>query len=99
MSEGTFSYFVAQMIIKIQYNLNGSNTDGSFSVDDSNSFLSPYTILLKKNKYLGIFFLFYDGIVCCVYSLESPHRGDSNEYTQHTIVVYKIEKISKNYRY
>ena len=23
--------------------------------------------------------------VCCVFSLESPHRGDSNEYTQHTI--------------
>ena len=25
-------------------------------------------------------------------SLESPHRGDSNEYTQHTINVYQIEK-------
>ena len=23
---------------------------------------------------------------CCVSSLESPHRGDSNEYTQHTII-------------
>ena len=34
-----------------------------------------------------------------MYSLESPHRGDSNEYTQHTIIVYKIEKISLNYRY
>ena len=21
----------------------------------------------------------------CVFSIESPHRGDSNEYTQHTI--------------
>ena len=30
-------------------------------------------------------FLFYREIVCCVYSLESPHRGDSNEYTQHAI--------------
>ena len=27
--------------IQIQYNLDGSNTDGSFTVDDSNSFLSP----------------------------------------------------------
>ena len=75
----------------IQYNLNGSNLDGSFTVDDSNSFFSPYKILLvaQENKYLGIFFsfLFYHGIVCCVYSLESPHRGDSNEYTQHTIIV------------
>ena len=32
-------------------------------------------------------FLFYREIVCCVYSLELPHRGDSNEYTQHTITV------------
>ena len=73
----------------IQYNLNGSNTDGSFTVDDSNSFFSPYKILpiAQENKYLGIFFLFYHGFVCCVFSLESPHRGDSNEYSQHTIIV------------
>ena len=85
----------------IQYNLNGSNTDGSFTVDDSNSFFSPYKILLiaQENKYLGIFFLFYHLIVCCVYSLELPHRGNSNVYTQHTIIVLKIEKISLNYRY
>ena len=25
----------------LQYNLNGSNTDGSFTLDDSNSFLVP----------------------------------------------------------
>ena len=25
-----------------------------------------------------------------VYSLESPRRGDSNEYTQQTIIVLKI---------
>ena len=85
----------------IQYNLDGSNADGSFTVDDSNSFFTPYKILriAQENKYLGIFFLFYHGIVCCVFSLESPHRGDSNEYTQHTIILLKIEKISLNYRY
>ena len=73
-----------------QYNLNGSNLDGSFTVDDSNSFFqSPYKILqiAQENKYLGIFFWFYHGIVCCVYSLEWPHLGDSNEYTQHTIIL------------
>ena len=32
-------------------------------------------------------FLFYRDIVCCEYSLESPLRGDSNEYTQHIIIV------------
>ena len=70
-------------------------------MDDSNSFYSPYKILprAQENKYLGIFFLFYHGIECLVYSLESPHRGDSNEYTQHTVIVLKIENISLNYRY
>ena len=44
----------------LQYNLNGSNTDGSFSVDDSNSFFSPCKILpiALENKYLGIFSYF-----------------------------------------
>ena len=28
--------------------------------------------------------------VFCVFTLESPHRGDSNEYTQYTI--FNIEK-------
>ena len=72
----------------IQYNLNGSNTDGSFTVDDSNSFISPYKILpiAQENKYLGIFSYFIMELYV-VYSLESPHRGDSNEYIQHTIIV------------
>ena len=44
----------------IQYNLNGSNTDGSFTVDDSNYFNSPYKILpiAQENKYLGMFSYF-----------------------------------------
>ena len=33
---------------------------------------------------------------CCVFSLESPHRGDSNEYTQYTIFKIKM-KITLNY--
>ena len=32
-------------------------------------------------------FSFYQEIVCCVYSLESPYRGDSNEYILYTIIV------------
>ena len=73
----------------IQYNFNGSNQDGLFTVDDSNSFFSPYKILpiSQENKYLGIVFLIHHGIVCCVYSLESHNRGDSNECTQHKIIV------------
>ena len=51
-----------------QCNLNGSNTDGSFTVDDSNSFFSPYKILpvAQENKYLGIcsYFIMEFYIVC-----------------------------------
>ena len=32
-------------------------------------------------------------MVYCVYSLESPHRGDSNESTQYTFMLKKIKKI------
>ena len=50
----------------IQYTLNGSNTDGSFTVDDSNSFFSPYKILptAQENIYLGIFSYFIMYVVC-----------------------------------
>ena len=34
--------------------------------------------------------------VCCVFSQESPHGGDSNEYTHHTIFNMK-KKITVNY--
>ena len=42
------------------YNLNGSNMDSLFTVDDSNTFFSPYKILpiAQENKYLGIFSYF-----------------------------------------
>ena len=37
-----------------------------------------------------IFSISFNMKVCCVFSLESPHRGDSNEYTQYTN--FKIKK-------
>ena len=51
----------------IQSNLNSSNTDGSFSMANSNSFLSPYGILpmAQVNKCLG-FFIIYHKIIYCV---------------------------------
>ena len=44
-------------ILKIQLNFDGSNIDGSFTMVNSNSFLSPYEILLtaQENKYLKKF--------------------------------------------
>ena len=64
---------------------------------DSNSFLSPFEIIpiAQEYKYLGIWgkiFSFYHEIVCYLYSLEAPQRGDSNEYKQHTIL-YRRSKI------
>ena len=32
---------------------------------------------------MDIFSIFFNMKVCSVFSLESPHRGDSNEYKQH----------------
>ena len=43
-----------------------------------------------------IFSIFLYMKVYCVFSLESPQRGDSNEYTQYTIPRYK-EQITLNY--
>ena len=35
--------------------------------------------------------------VCCVYSLQLPHCGDFNEYTQYTVFNIKKKKITLNY--
>ena len=42
-----------------------------------------------------IFSIFLDMKVYCVFSLESPQRGDSNEFTQYTISQYKNENHPK----
>ena len=43
----------------LQYNLNGSNTDGSFTMDDSNTFFSPKLLpIAQEIKYLGNFSYF-----------------------------------------
>ena len=42
-------------------------------------------LIIAPNQEAQIFSFFFNMKVCCVLSLESPHRGDSNEYTQHTI--------------
>ena len=78
-------YEIGTFSVIEQSNLNISNTHDSFIIAHSNSFLSPYEVLpiAQENKYLGTFsysILTYNNI-CYVYSLESPHRDDSNEYT------------------
>ena len=70
------SHIKALEIIYIQYNLDDSNTDGSFTLDDWNSFLSPYKILLigQENKYSKHCLIYYEIV-------------RSNEYIQHTIIL------------
>ena len=40
---------------------------------------------------MNIFSILLKIEVCCVFSLESPHQGDSYEYTQYTIFNIKKE--------
>ena len=44
---------------------------------------------------MDIFSIFLNMKVCCVFSLELPHQGNSNEYTQYTIFNEKIENQPK----
>ena len=48
----------------------------------------------RQNR--DIFSIFFKIKVYCVFSLESPHWGDSNEYTQYIIFNIK-KKITQNY--
>ena len=43
-----------------------------------------------------VFSIFFNITVWCVFSLESPHRGDSKGYTQYTIFNIK-KQIALNY--
>ena len=44
---------------------------------------------------MDVFSIFFNMKVCCVFSLESPHQGDSNEYMQYAIFNIKKEKYPK----
>ena len=45
---------------------------------------------------MDIFSILFNMKMCCVFSLESPHQGDSNEYTQYAMFNMK-KKITLNY--
>ena len=45
---------------------------------------------------MDIFSIFFNMKVYCLFSSESPHRGDSNVYTQYTIFIIK-KKITPDY--
>ena len=51
---------------------------------------------LDQKAYHGYLLIFFNMKVYCAFSSESPHRGDSNDYTQYTIFNIK-KKIILNY--
>ena len=65
----------------LQSNLHSLNTDGSFTMANSNLFLSPYDIppIAQENKYLRKFSYFIMKLyVVCTSKL--PHQGNSNTH-------------------
>ena len=44
---------------------------------------------------MDIFPIFFNMKECCLFSLKLPYRGDSNEYTQQTIINTKNENHPK----
>ena len=46
----------------------------------------------RSGNIIGIYSIFFNKKVCCVFLLDLPHRGDSNEYTQYTIFNIKKRK-------
>ena len=72
-------------IVYIQSNFNGSNTFGTMKISSRQGYFEPMRVdYRRKVRRLNrdIFLIFFNMKVCCVFILESPHRGDSNEYTQ-----------------
>ena len=59
---------------EVQSNLNSLNTDGLFTMANSNLILNPHEILpiAQENEYLGNFLVNHK-IVCCVFLSELPH--------------------------
>ena len=55
-----------------------------------------YSLCKVRRCNRDIFSIFFNMKVCCLLSLKSPHRGNTNEYTQYTIFNITL-KISLNY--
>ena len=89
-----------------QQQINGSNTFGTMKVRSRMGQCVGQCELISFNHRPGqpvrrhnrdILSIFFNMKACYVFSLESPHRGDSNEYKQYTILNKKKKKITLNY--
>ena len=72
----------------LQQNFNSSNIFGTMKMCSRQGQFELMSIdhSTRSGGIIGISFrFFFNMTVCCVSTLESPHRGDSNPYTQYTI--------------
>ena len=81
-------WMCVKFYIQIQQNFNGSNTFRSIKLCSRHGYFELMSITQCARRHNIDFF--------CVYALESPHRCDSNDYTEYTIFNIK-QKISRNY--
>ena len=82
--------------MKIQSNFNGSNTFGTMKICSRQGEFEPLRVYYRARSggiNRDIFSMFLNMKVYCVFSLESPQRGDSNEYTQYTFSQYEKKNI------
>ena len=81
----------------MQSNFNGSNTFGTMKISSRQGKFEPMRVdnSTRSGGIIRISLIFYNMKVYCVFTLESPHRGDSNAYTQYTIFQYEKEKYPK----
>ena len=86
------------VIPNIQSNFNGSNTFGTIKICSRQGKFKPMMVdnSARSGGIIKIFLIFYNMKVYCAFSLESPHWGDSNEYTQYTVFNIK-KKITLNF--
>ena len=80
-------------IYKIQWSFNGSNTFGIMKICSRQGWSEPMGVgyCARLGGVVGVSFRLSLMTVYCMFSLESPHQGDSNEYTQCTIFQYGKE--------
>ena len=72
----------------IQSNFDGWKTFGTMKTSSRQGYfeLMSANHSAKSGGIIGIYFsIFFNMKVYCVFSLESPHRGDSNVNTQYSI--------------
>ena len=82
-------YLIFHEALSILSNFNGSNTFGTmkFSSRQGKFELMSVDYSARSDSIIGIiFWIFFSMKARCVFSVESPQRGDSNEFTQHAII-------------